>query len=372
MTNQTNPTLYAKDKSGGLKVWSVTTDGSSIYVQHGKLGGKQQVKETVCEPKNVGRANETSPEAQAEIEALAKWVKQTKKGYFTTQEEALAYVSKKPMKAHDYKDYKDRVKYPCYIQAKLNGLRAMSEEGNGIQSKSGEAYKQPKHWADELDTVLSVYGCVDGEVFEKYIKQGGLSLQKINSAFKKPNDDTHRLKYWIYDIPSEKPFSERVKDLNDLAKFLEDNHFTSVCTLYTKLVNSEAEGDEFYAEVLEHGAEGVVYRNLDGLYECDYRSYNLIKRKPRPDAEARVLSVEKDKNNWGIMTCELKNGIQFKVQMRVDSHPTINYREYENAVTLIGGFITFEYEEFSDAGVPTKQVGIGLRDVNPLTWEPKE
>lgn len=372
MTNQTNPTLYAKDKSGGLKVWSVSTDGASVYVQHGKLGGKQQVKETVCEAKNVGRSNETTPEAQAEIEALAKWVKQTKKGYFATQEEALAYVSKKPMKAHDYKDYKDRVKYPCYIQAKLNGLRALSEDGNGIQSKSGEAYKQPKHWEKHLDTILESFGCVDGEVFEKYAKQGGLSLQKINSAFKKPNEDTHRLKYWIYDVPSDLPFSERVKRLECLSGFIKEYGLSTMQVVETKLVHSEEEGDEFYNYVLWLGAEGVVYRNLDGTYEYDYRSYNLIKRKPRPDAEARVLSVEKDKNNWGILTCELKNGVQFKVQMRVDSHPTINYREYDNAVTLIGGFIKFEYEEFSDSGVPTKQVGVGLREVDPLTWEPKE
>ena len=51
-----------------------------------------------------------------------------------------------------------------------------------------------------------------------------------------------------------------------------------------------------------------MYRNLDGLYEFGKRSYDLIKRKTFVDFEAIVLSVEKDKNDCGVLHCEAVNG----------------------------------------------------------------
>ena len=47
--------------------------------------------------------------------------------------------------------------------------------------------------------------------------------------------------------------------------------------------------------------------------------------------------------------------------MRKDAHSEINYRLYENACDLIGEWITYEYEELSDSGVPKQAVGIGIR-----------
>lgn len=87
-------TLYGKASDGSLKVWEVSTEGNAISVRFGKLGSdKIQTKITYAESKNSGKANYTEPEQQAEIEAEAKWVKQQKKGYFTTKEEALDFVS---------------------------------------------------------------------------------------------------------------------------------------------------------------------------------------------------------------------------------------------------------------------------------------
>ena len=82
-------TLYSKDSKGELRVWSIYTEGAEVVVKHGKLGGKVQEKRYTAEAKNQGKANETTPEQQAILEAEAKYVKQLKSGYFADKDEAL-------------------------------------------------------------------------------------------------------------------------------------------------------------------------------------------------------------------------------------------------------------------------------------------
>jgi len=349
-------TLYGKDSKGGLRIWSIYTEGADVVVKHGKLGGKIQEKRYTTESKNVGKANQTTPAEQAELEAEAKYVKQLKSGYFPTKEEALDFQEFAPMKAHNYKDYASKVSYPCYMQPKLNGQRLMIDKHGVAWSKQGEPLELPNHWKGVKELAIQLGG-LDGEVYAGLESEGGLSLQRIISAFRKPNADTPKLQYWVYDLPIDSPQNLRIGMVNTR---LTINHVVWSLGL---LINSEAEGDLYYQKCIDAKYEGVVYRMLDGVYEFGKRSYNLIKRKPRQTAEAKVLSVEKDRNNWGILNCETETGSKFKCQMKVDAGEK-NYREHDNALELVSKFIEFEYEELSDDGVPTKPVGVGIRELN--------
>jgi DNA ligase-1 len=362
-------TLYGKDSKGSLKIWEIHTEGGSFIIKHGKLGGKIQEKSTLCEAKNVGRANETTLDEQAILEAGARFIKQKKKGYFENKEDALGYVERSPMKCQNWNDYKHKIIYPCYVQPKLNGLRLFSD-GQTAQSKAGEEYKIPKHWEKDIEQ-LNLTFPLDGEVYAGYEKQGGLSLQKINSAFKKYNDNTSLLKWYIYDVSIDAEFSDRNQKLALLRVLVEDSDIENIVIVEAYLVMDEEEGDDLYADWVERGAEGMIYRNRHGLYEHGKRSYNIQKRKPRQTIEAKVISVECDHNNQGILSCRLQNGVEVKCQMRVDADE-INYRQIDNAINLINKFIEIEFEEYSDAGVPTKPVGLRLRKVDELTWEAKE
>ena len=110
-----------------------------------------------------------------------------------------------------------------------------------------------------------------------------------------------------------------------------------------------------------------MYRNLDGMYECGKRSYDMIKRKPRYSAEALVTGVEKDKSGQGVLYCEALNGEQkgthFKFLMKKDANKEINYRLFENACNLVGKTVEYEYESLSNDKVPLKPTGLRLRDV---------
>lgn len=66
-------TLYGKNKDGSYKVWSISVEGNTITITHGKENGKMQTKIEVVAGKNTGRANATSPEQQALLEAHLAW-----------------------------------------------------------------------------------------------------------------------------------------------------------------------------------------------------------------------------------------------------------------------------------------------------------
>lgn len=349
-------TLYSKDSKGNLRVWSIYTEGADVVVKHGQLNGKIQTKRYTTEGKNQGKANETTAEQQAFLEADAKYVKQQKSGYFADKDEALSFVEFTPMKAQNYKDCASKVRYPCYMQPKLNGQRLMIDKHGVAWSKQGELLELPSHWNGVKELAIELGG-LDGEVYAGLESEGGLSLQRIISAFRKPNEDTPKLQYWVYDIPVGIPQEQRVAKLYDI----DSNNV--IVRVETTPVMDLYQGDAYYNDYVFQGYEGAVFRNLDGLYEFGKRSYNLIKRKPRQTAEAKVVSVEKDRNGWGILNSALDNGVTFKCQMKVDAGNK-NYRLYENALELIEQTIEFEYEELSDSGVPTKPSGVGVRAVD--------
>lgn len=377
MTEYYSKTLYGKDSKGNLKVWHVEVLDDEVTVSHGRLGGKMASTTTISTPKNVGKSNATTANEQAVVEAEAKVVKQLKKGYYETKEEALEHVERTPMKAQDYKDFKHKVVYPCYLQPKLNGLRMLIDENLKAQSKAGEDYVIPEHILLELrylkENGLISHGA-DGEIYAGLESEGGLSLQQIVSAFRKPNENTHKLQYYIYDIPSDSNQFERV-DQGLLMEFILEKTNKDL-PFYIKVVpthwiENEEQGDTLFQYYVDKGYEGVVYRNFDGKYEYGKRSYDLLKRKPRLTTEVKVMSVTEDKIGQGVLTGTLYNGRLVEFLMRKDADE-VNYRQHENALNLIGKFVEIEYEELSDGGIPTKPVGIRVREVDEKTWEAKE
>lgn len=377
MENKNLPPLYSKTSSGKLQIWYVYTNGNAIHVHHGLLEGKKQEKITYAQGKNSGKKNQTSDSEQAILEAQSKWQYQKDRGYFVDKQAALEYIDIAPMRAQNFNDHAKKLIFPYYVQPKLNGQRLMLQAGGKAVSKSGLDLELPGRWKTGL-RILEASGLLDegldGEVYAGLIKDGGLSLQEIISAFRKENENTPKLEYHVYDIPGGGTFEERAQKLGKLHEKLlrleAEGVKLPIKIVWTGIVQDEEEATTVYDYLVEQGYEGMMGRNAKGLYEHGKRSYDLQKRKPRQTAEAKVLGCTVDKNNDGVLNCELEVGVTFECLMRKDSHPTINYRKYDNALTLIGKFIEFEFEEFSDAGVPTKPVGIGIREVNPETWQP--
>ncbi len=367
-------TLYGKSSGGALLLWECFTEDNIITVRHGQVGGKIQEKTTTCKGKNIGKANETSDSGQADLEATAKWTKQKKKLYFETKDEALESVEFSPMKLVGWKDQAHKITYPCYISPKLDGQRYLTQsDGSGL-SKQGESISLPEHIQSDVNTVRAALGNrfkgLDGEIYAGLVEEGGLSLQRIISAFRKPNEDTHKLQYWLYDIPdSTEPYNQRLESLREIGGIVKAKKLKNIVVLRSAFVASKDAVLEMFNLDIKMGFEGSVVRNKKGMYEFGKRSHDAQKIKSRQTTEARVLSVKKDKNGQGLVSCELENGVTFDCLMLKNASLDTNLRLYDNALTLIGTWIEVEFESYSDSGVPLKPVGIRTRNVNPTTFE---
>ena len=177
--------LFGFDKNGGIKEWSVWTQGDQLFISHGKVDGKKQVKQETVAPTNVGRANFRDGPAQALFEAESRYKKQIDKGYRPTVEE-LNDLPLLPMLAQDFHDHGHHIEFPCYGSPKLDGLRCLAiRDGDSLilRSRGNKEYSVP-HVEAQLRAIMPAQAIWDGEL---YIH--GLYLQEITSAAKKANEN---------------------------------------------------------------------------------------------------------------------------------------------------------------------------------------
>lgn len=380
---QIKTTLYGKDKSGGLKIWEVFVNENIISVFYGKLGGKIQEKQTVCYGKNIGKANQTTDAQQAIAEAEAKWSAQYLKGYRETIEDLSVDVTQ-AMLAQDASKKPHLIEYPCCSMKKIDGNRTLVTFENGypvFNTRGHKTYPVHKHIAEQL-IKLKEESNLDSFDGEFYIH--GVPLQTINSLVKKIQTDSSLLEFHIFDIPSEKQWvsgfkvvkegveyqDSRFTDLyNNVGFYLRDREkYPSLFVVDSEFCYNEQEVKDSIGRFMQEGYEGTIIRNFKGLYEYGHRSNDLLKWKLFMDTEAFVEDCEMDKNQEGVLHCSLKDGTKFKCKM-IGSHEE---RLFIKQKLLIGKFITVKYQALTIDGVPQFPVGINVREVNPLTWEPIE
>lgn len=358
-------TLYGKDSKGGFKEWHVSVVDDEIHVTHGKLGGKMQTKVTKCVGKNVGKANETTPEEQALLEAESKYKKQLDKLYRPTVEELESVGNNLPMLAHDYTKVGYRMEYPLYASPKLDGVRCLvriTSSSITFTSRGGKEYIVPRHISEELSKI-HLEGpelILDGELYLH-----GMSLQNIVSAVKnKDNPDHYRMQFHVFDIPSELPWEERYYQLLALEQFFSFD--SCIQFVHCTKVEDEEQAREHLQKYMDYGFEGLMLRSISGAYTFNHRSSDLMKWKEFQDIEAKAIDCRIDKLGEGVLLCRLPVGIEFECKMR-GTHAT---RLYEEQRKLIGKWITVRFQQYTDAGVPQFPVGTGVRNCdaqgNPL------
>ena len=357
-------TLYGVTKVGAAKQWSVWTEGDTVFVEHGKVDGKLQTKTTVCKPKNVGRANETTPDQQAESEAQSKWNKQYDKYYRKTLEEAKSILDEGVMLAQDYTKKPHYLADSFYGSPKLDGLRVKSVFDGKVdwRSRGNKSYPVPKGLKEELEYVMRFFGFkfLDGE---GYIH--GLPLQRIQSCIKKHNKNTSDVEYRIFDVPMlEGSWVKRLKLLQDVDSYIKDKGFKRV-SVVPQVLLQKVQLDTYLKEQLSLGYEGVMLRNAksgDYLFQNN-RSNDLLKYKIMQDSEAKVLSCSEDKNGQGLFTMEWKSPYNKKV---VNFELSMNGSMDENTYLLLSQrireWVTFKYQDYTDEGKPTFARGLCFRE----------
>lgn len=357
-------TLYKKSKTGAIQVYNISVCNNIITVEFGQLNGKMQSKTTTCTSKNIGKSNETSPDEQAIVEAKAKHADSIKSGY--TLDISGEVIIRLPQKVKSYLDNKHLVKFPSFITPKLNGINGtycLVNDELVLTSRGGETYPKIKHLEEEIIKIMKLLDtdCLNGEL---YIH--GEHLQDIQSAVKKPNSLSNKLKFFIFELPNvNKKYSEKY----DTFKFLNSiTNLSNVTSVDPEIVESHEEIESIHNKYVSSGLEGSVIYNHDSVYEFNVRSSSVLKYKYVQDLEVEIMSYNVDKNGHPVFNVSY-NGKEFKVKPTgtdLDRKEIIrNFEEeYKNK------WYKIEYEMFSKSGIPLKPIGICLRycdkNGNPL------
>jgi DNA ligase-1 len=392
-------TLYGNDKNGKTKIWRarvyVTPNGFGISeIEHGQLNGKLQLAtREYNEGKNIGKKNETTPLQQCINETQRKWQdKKEKEGYTTVMasgsavndnddqsvEETSEPESNKifPMLAHKYEPTSDKKKkndivYPCYVQPKLDGLRCITYMVDGViknQSRTGAFFDFLGHINVQLAQLFQRFPSValDGELYTNEMPFE--SLVGIIKKKKLAVGDQERLskvKFHIYDVIDKanpnNTYAQRygfiMKEVSRL------NPRNNLEVVRTELVSEPSEFKQLFSEFVEEGYEGIMLRNVGGVYRQNYRSHDLQKYKEFLEDEYPIVGFkEGDGRDKGtvIWMCKTKDERVFSVRPK----GTMELRRelFANGEKYIGKQLTVIYQELSELNVPRFPVGKAIRD----------
>lgn len=283
------PTIFKFTNKQQIQTWTIRASGDKFWTEEGIQGGTiTKSLPTVCTGKNIGKKNETTPEQQALLEAKAKYQKKADAGY----NEKLTSEKKffEPMLAKDAKDSKDLkepFKVKVFVQPKLDGLRAVSQD-NTLMSRNGKPYVSTPHLYQNM-------AILDGELYTHKYKD---DFNKIVSLCKKQKptlnelaESASKVEFWAYDYPSHKGvFSERYTALLELWSQNTDK-FEKIKLVDTFPVTTWDEIKQYHEMFLERGYEGTIIRLDLGPYE-NKRSKQLLKYKDFIDEEFTIVGAE--------------------------------------------------------------------------------
>lgn len=277
----------------------------------------------------------------------------------------------KPMLAHVYEP--QRVTYPTFVQPKLNGIRALYQNGH-FQSRDEIPFPDGllTHLSKPLLELFNPSIILDGELYVH-----GWPLQRINGAVtpvrQEANEDTLKVEYHIFDqVNFQLPFKHR---------FTETSREGPIKWVKTRLASDEEYANQFYAKVVYDGYEGMMYR----LGDCPYtrpkmeninekgrivpyrgrflsdknnRTWHLLKRKSWQDDEFLCVDVVEGEGKYkdllGAVTCYPidREGLATGRKFTVGSGLTDAEREFYWQNPPVGKKIKVKYLCLSSDGIP--------------------
>jgi hypothetical protein len=374
------PTLQGEATSGKAKVWSIRVferqDGAGVIeTSHGYLGGKIQTKEkAITQGKNIGRKNETTPIQQAESEARSAWKKKKENGYAEQGKEVMETDPSTrgkgddasadvpwPMLAHEYQKRGKGFVFPCYVQPKLDGTRAVGMPGKGIFSRLRKTFPHMEHILGEL-AQLPKDLILDGELYTNELTfQELVGLVKREKLKAGDAEKQLKIKYHVYDLIVNHPYETR-KGM--LAALFESHLFHHLVMVPTDRCESDAQMKLQHNAYVEDGFEGIMLRAPYGDYKHS-RSTDLLKYKKFLDTEFEVVGFKEGEGQdkgCVIWMCRTEGGGTFHCRPRGTRESRMEL--FRNGGDYVGKMLTVRYQELtcSEEQVPRFPVGIAFRD----------
>jgi ATP-dependent DNA ligase len=367
--NRTFPKLFGSDVKGKPKEWNVVVidngDHSVVEIEYGYVSGKMtKSTKKITSGKNIGKRNETTHFEQAILEAQSKWKKKTEQEFSenaptnVSSENVLDTICENvvfPMLASDFQKFKHKIKYPVYIQPKLDGYRMIfnskNKSCNSRQGKSFDAIKRNGLYK-ELCSIKEIV-ILDGELYQ----HGGI-FEHLGILRKKNLDESdykklEQIEYHVYDyIDETKTYTER---LDFLKTFFSKNSFQHIRFVETRTVSSENDLKDQHLNFVNDSYEGSIVRTASGKYRCKARSQDLLKFKDFVDSEYKIVGFTSEQDTASnkdliVWVCVNENGDKFNVRPKGTREERNEL--YKRGQEFIGQQIQVKYFELTDSGIP--------------------
>jgi DNA ligase-1 len=264
------------------------------------------------------------------------------------------------MLAQDYNKRGKSIKFPCYAQRKLDGVRCVAIVGRGLFSRNGK--QMSKHLVPVMAQLESFPA---GTVLDGELYSDTLTFQEIVGLVKKETlkaGDAAKfdaIYLCVYDTIREGTNAERN---TALAAMFATQSAQYIRPLPTVTCDTQEAVKALHAQYVAEGYEGLILRNMSGVYAVGHRSTDLQKYKEFEDAEYNVTGFKEGdgvEKGCVIWTCRTADGKEFAVRPR----GTHDERKalMATAAEYIGKPLTVRFQELTTDGIPRFPVGIAFR-----------
>lgn len=377
--------LYKTDQTGKKSTWQVGFDGEQLLMTFGKVGGKARTTTSEIEPKS-----NRSLEEQALLEARSRYRKKHRKDNYRLEDEALELQIPDVMLANKWQPGKTKLKYPVWVQPKLNGIRLLTYVDKYGEVKTQTRNKKEYPFLDHItDRLINFFPFLpEGAVLDGELYTSELKFEEITGAVRRTKNPTANVKllnYYIYDVilPYNATYNERYDILFDAydrysqAGYVDfdekGNLIDPILILSYDVANSAEDIFKYLAEYEAEGYEGIIIRKIASTdapekerkeaYYISKRGNNILKYKNFEEEEADIIDVSEGKGTEAGIALVIVQDIRGN-ELRLRPKGSFeNRREWlENPESIIGKKATIEYQELSKKGVPIFPVLKDIRD----------
>lgn len=363
MKSKIFPSLYQSDKRQKCRQWDISVeehkDHSVIICKFGCVPGKIINSSIIVSTgKNIGKVNETTHYDQAVLEASSRWKKKKDiEGYqeFFTLDSSPSDKPSLPMLAHEFRKHEKKIKFPCYIQPKLDGYRMIYNPiTKKCTSRTGKEYSV----LYQTELYKELEKCpyhLDGELYRhdpSFAFENFGILRKVSTEANM--DILNQIQYHVYDIiDSTLSFSDRWSSIDKW--FSKKPYKIQIVKVETLLCDTKDDFLTRHIDFVKKGYEGTMLRNVHAYYKCKERSYDLQKHKDFQDAEFKISGFTEEKNTDGgdpliVWICETSNGKTFKVASKGTDKD--RQKIYKEADKYIGQLLTVQYNGLTSDEIP--------------------
>lgn len=184
----------------------------------------------------------------------------------------------------------EALKFPLIASPKIDGIRAIIKDGT-VYSRSMKPIPNiriqelfGKEEYNGFDGELVLGNPTDPNLYNK-------TMEVMRHEPRNQEDFDEKIKFLVFDLYDlDLPYKERYEILKSKVKNSKNVDF-----LKGEFITSANQLNEFEAQVLEDGFEGVMVRNPDGLYKQGRSTLKqswLVKIKRFVDGEAQIVGFE--------------------------------------------------------------------------------